>query len=307
MKWPKKQSLRLQIAKTLDAFSQTVMPLPGLVGPAERDTLSMQLTASLRREEYFRVIQVRGPISGSRADPAHPAFEAELGVVHFVQQGQLEEAAWLLFLMVYLAKPEEGWTRLRDIYGGLGAGRWDWAAVSGNPMAFEQWLKANWMKVGGKFGNHRKYESLNPATARPMGPAIVQYVSWINAGGGHARHFATLVRSAGNDPHSIFDAFYRALPIKGFGRLGRFDWAAMLARYGLIPADAGSAYLKGATGPGRGARLLFQGNPTAPSSNNQVQAWLNLLDKQLCVGMVVLEDALCNWQKSPAQFVHFKG
>jgi len=27
----------------------------------------------------------------------------------------------------------------------------------------------------------------------------------------------------------------------------------------------------------------------------------------LNVGMQVLEDSLCNWQKSPRQFVHFRG
>ena len=285
MKWPKRQAQRRAFADALDAFSSTVMPLPGMAGPAERHALSMQIVASLRRDEYFLLIQQRGPIPRSRADPADSAFEPEVGVVHFLQQGEIDEAAWLVFLMVYLAKPEQGWRRLRDIYGGLGIGRWDWATVSQNPAAFEQWLAGNWTKIGGKFGNHRKYESLDPTTMRPMGPAAIHYINWIKSGGGHVRHFATIIRNAGNDPHVIFDAFYRALPIKGFGRLGRFDWAAMLARYGIIPAEAGTAYLEGATGPGRGARLLFHGNPSAKVSNDQVQGWLDLLDAQLGVGM----------------------
>jgi hypothetical protein len=267
----------------------------------------MQIVASLRREDYYRVIQQRGPIPASRADPANPAFQAELAVVHFLQRDQIEEAAWLVFLMVYLGKPEAGWTRLRDIYGALGSGRWDWAAVSSNPTGFQDWLAANWSRIKGKFGNHRKYESLNPATNRPMGPAVVEYVNWVKTGGGHGRLLATIVRNTGNDPHRIFDAIYRALPIKGFGRLGRFDWTAMLARYGLVPATAGSAYLDGATGPGHGARLLFLGDPAAAGSSGQMQDWLDLLDGHLQVGMEVLEDAICNWQKSPAKFVHFKG
>jgi Alpha-glutamyl/putrescinyl thymine pyrophosphorylase clade 3 len=77
MRWPKKQARRQQIADALEEFSQTVMPLPGMAGPAERDALSMQIVASLRREEYFRLIQRRGPIPASRADPAHPAFEGK--------------------------------------------------------------------------------------------------------------------------------------------------------------------------------------------------------------------------------------
>jgi hypothetical protein len=307
MKWPKRQARRQQIADALERFSLAAMPLPGIPGPRERKALSMQIVASLRREEYFRLIQRRGPIPASRANPAHPAFQAELGVVHHLQQDRIDEAAWLVFLMVYLAKPEEGWTRLRDIYGRLGAGRWDWAEVSAAPHNFERWLATNWTNIRGKFGNHRKYESIDPTKARPMGPAVVEYVEWVNGSGGHDQHFSTIVRNAGNDPHVIFDAFFRALPIKGFGRLAKFDWVAMLARYGMIPAAAGSAYLQGATGPERGARLLFLGDPKGACTNIELQNWLDLLDRRLSVGMEVLEDAICNWQKQPDQFKHFKG
>jgi len=34
---------------------------------------------------------------------------------------------------------------------------------------------------------------------------------------------------------------------------------------------------------------------------------LDDLDADLCVGMEVMEDALCNWQKSPLQFVYYRG
>lgn len=307
MKWPKRLAHYTRLTKALEDFAKTVAPLPGITGPAERDALSMQIIASIRREDYFRLIQRRGPIPMSRADPSNSAFEAELGVVHYLQQGQFDEAAWLIFLMVYLAKPTEGWTRLRDIYGKLGAGIWSWAAVSVDPRGFERWLATHWTQIRGKFGNHRKYESIDPSKARPMGPAIVEYVNWVMGNGGHAHLFGTIIRKAGNDPHVIFDTFFHALPIKGFGRLGRFDWVAMLARYEMIPAEAGSAYLKGATGPDSGARLLFLGNSKAGGSTTDLQGRLNLLGRHLGVGMEVLEDAICNWQKQPKKFIHFRG
>ena len=307
MKWPSKQSRRQAISSALKAVPKGKLPLLGLAGAAELYAFSMQIVASLRREDYFRLIQERGPISYSRADPSDPAFEAELGVVFFLQNNQFDEAAWLVFLMVYLAKPEAGWQRLRAIYGKLGAGVWDWATVSSNPASFEQWLAANWTCIPGKFGNHRKYQSLNPVANYSMGPAVLHYVSWIQQSGGHQKHFATIVRGAGNDPNTIFDAFFHALPLKGFGRLGRFDWAAMLARYKFVPAEAGQAYFKGATGPAAGARLLFLGSRTARASDKQLEDWIDELDNSLHVGMEVLEDAICNWQKSPQNFIHFKG
>lgn len=308
MKWPKKEPQRQQIAQRLTAFSQNVAPLPGLPTPVELEVLSRQIIASIRREEYFERIQNRGPIPARRADPNDASFEAELGVVHLIQSGHVDEAAWLIFLMVFFAKPEEsGWTRLKDVYGMLGQGRWDWATVSANPLGLTAWLAGNWKNIRGKFGNHRKYESMRPNANRPIGSSITSYVAWVSASGGHVPHFAGLVQGAGNDPHVIFDAFYRAIPVKGFGRLGSFDWVSMLARYGLIPAEAGSAYLDGATGPTYGAKLLFYNNRKANVSRAAVQNQLNELDQYLNVGMEVLEDSLCNWQKKPQQFKHFKG
>lgn len=308
MKWPGRQQRKQQISVELLTHHQTVSPMPGIANPAARDTLAMQIVASLRREEYFQIIQRRGPIGAHRADPHLDSFEAELAVVHLLQQNAFDEAAWLVFLMVHLAKPSDtGWRRLRDIYGMLGRGRWDWATLSANAAAFEQWLAANWQSIGGKFGNHRKYESLEPGKQRAMGPAVVTYVNWVNAAGGHQALFSQIILNAGNDPHVIFDAFYKALPVKGYGRLSRFDWAAMLSRYRFAPAEAGSAYLGSATGPKAGARLLFAGNSQAALGPSSLQKRLDELDATLQVGMEVLEDSICNWQKKPTVFEHFKG
>ena len=307
VKWPSRQQRKGKISAQLVAH-QVIRPLPGIVDPAARETLAMQIVASLRREDYFRVIQQRGPVGADRVDPHLDSFEAELGVVHLLQQNSYDEAAWLVFLMVHLAKPSDtGWRRLRDIYGRLGHGRWNWVAVSTNPVVFENWLATNWHLIGGKFGNHRKYESLEPGKERAMGPAVVTYVDWVKAAGGHQALFSQIILKAGNDPHVIFEAFYKKFPVRGYGRLGRFDWVAMLSRYGFAPAEAGSAYLETATGPKNGVRLLFAGDAMAKIRTSTLQGWLDELDVTLQVGMAVLEDSICNWQKSPNVFVHFKG
>lgn len=308
MKWPTREVRRQQIDVDLLQFSQNVSELLGLPTAVEREVLSRQIVASLRREDYFQIIQSRGNVEAFRADPHHHLFEAELGVVHLLGVGETDEAAWLIFLMTYFGKPEtEGWRRLQDVYGGLGAQKWSWDMVSNDPAAFADWLVQNWQAIGGKFGSHRKYESLKPEADKPIAPAMLSYIDWILAEGGHAQKFASLIQQAGNDPHVIFDAFYEAIPVRGFGRLGRFDWVSMLARYHFTPAAPGQAYLPGATGPTNGAKLLFYGDRKAKVSLRQVQSMLDDLDDKLKVGMTVLEDALCNWQKNPDEFVHFKG
>lgn len=139
-----------------------------------------------------------------------------------------------------------------------------------------------------------------------MKRAVADYIAWIGPGG-HTAFFANAVLAGGNNPHTIFDHLYSRLKILSFGRLAKFDYLSLIGRYRLAPIEAGSAYLKGATGPGRGARLIVDGNPTSGTGNNAIQNALDALDLRLDVGMAVMEDALCNWQKSPRLFIHYVG
>ncbi|TDT92469.1 hypothetical protein DFO45_3219 [Azorhizobium sp. AG788] len=304
--WPTRQTQKRDIASKLLDFSANHRQLPGIANPLALDTLSMQFVASLRREDYYRLVQ-RTAIGPRRADPNNDAFDAERAVAHHVQNGNLEEAAWLVFLMTHLARPaDSGWLRLRQIYGRLGQGIWTWDVVAADPQAFADWLAANWQSVGGKFGNHRKYESLDPASNRAFGKVLATYLDWIGAEG-HTAFFARAVREAGNDPGTIFDHLYQGMTVLSFGRLAKFDYLALIGRYGIAPIHAGQAYFRGATGPARGAKLLFDGNADSRAEPDTLQDRVGELDGVLDVGMQVMEDALCNWQKSPTTFIHFKG
>lgn len=302
--WATKEAERQRIAAGLAAARASV----GLRGLPENDTieaLSMQFIASLRRERYYQLVQAK-PVAADRADPNSASFDPERAVAHHMQQGNVDEAGWLIFLMTHFARSATGWQRLNDVYGRLGAGTWDWATVTGNPAAFYDWLTTNWQAVGGAFGNHRKYESLNPAANRPMRRTVANYIGWIGPRG-HVAFFASAVHAAGNDPHTIFDHLYQSLKVLSFGRLAKFDYLSLVSRYRLAPIEAGLAYLDGATGPGRGARLLIDGDPKSTTGNAAVQAKLDKIDAELKVGMTVMEDALCNWQKSPRKFIHYVG
>lgn len=302
--WPSKEVERARIVAALVA-AKTALGLKGLPDDKTIEALSMQFVASLRRENYFQLVQAK-PIAADRANPNSASFDPERAVAHQMQQGNVDEAGWLIFLMTHFARPVSGWKRLKDVYGGLGTGTWDWAKVAADPDSFFEWLAANWQAIGGAFGNHRKYESLNPAKNRPMRRAVSDYLAWIGPAG-HAAFFKNAVHSAGNDPHTIFDYLYNSLKIHSFGRLAKFDYLSLVSRFRLAPIEAGSAYLDGATGPGRGARLLVHGNPKSATGNAEIQMKLDELDVALKVGMAVMEDALCNWQKSPRKFVHHIG
>lgn len=119
--WPSRNAERQRIISELDA-AKGPLNLQGLLDVASVEALAMQFVASLRREDYYRLVQTK-PLSGDRADPNDPSFDAERAVAFHMQQGNVDEAGWLIFLMTHFARrPDTGWLRLQDVYGRLGAG-----------------------------------------------------------------------------------------------------------------------------------------------------------------------------------------
>jgi hypothetical protein len=303
--WPTRSNRKSQLSKGLQEYSNKKLKLAGIEDRLHRETLVMQMIASLRRLDYTRAIKSRD-ISADRADPTSEFFEPERAAALLARNGQLDEAIWVIFLATHFGQhARHKWRLLTDVYSGLGTGTWTWAQVAANPDQFRSWLKNNHKKVGGAFGNHRKYETLNPASNASTAAVVESFVQYFAPS--PSQWFSGLIQSVGNDPHKLFDAAYEKLAIARFGRLAKFDFLALLGRLDLAPISPGSAYLAGATGPLRGARLLIDGNINSSKNAHELDAILRDLDEHLDVGMQVMEDAICNWQKSPRKFVHFRG
>jgi hypothetical protein len=303
--WPSRQGELARLAAALDEFSKRQHPLLGIRQAEARNTLAMQMIASLRRLDYTRIIKGRG-IAPERADPSSPFFDPERAAVLHAKDGHIDEAIWLIFLATHFGKHGRfGWRRLRDVYSALGEDRWTWPKVSNDPAQFENWMRLNYENIGGAFGNHRKYESLKPDSAKGTVVVIKSFIDCVK--GSPSNWFADLTRRVGNDPHKIFDAAYEELKIARFGRLAKFDFLALIGRLDLAPISPGSTYLRGATGPMRGARQLVNGDAKSATSAEELEDILRLLDEKLNVGMQVMEDSICNWQKNTTKFKHFKG
>ena len=88
------------------------------------------------------------------------------------------------------------------------------------------------------------------------------------------------------------------MQVARFGRLGKFDFLALLGRLNLVPISPGSAYLDGATGPLKGARLLFGGDTSATLGVHDLEIWLRDLDSDLNVGMEVMETRSATGKKA---------
>jgi hypothetical protein len=308
---PRDRDIALRLCAGLEAYESHTRALPGIADPESREVLIEQLLASVHRVEYVKRLGQR-QLSACRADPNDIRFDPLKAAVLHLRIGRREEACWLVFLSVHFGKHAAGgWRYLREVYGRLGSGqRWDWASISGAPGDFRAWLqhqKDHIRREGaqGGFGNHRKYESLDGYSPTGTGSVVESYVQWVVQAGDHERLIENAILMSNGDGRVAFDYLHKSMGINilRLGSLARFDYRTMLAKLGLASSEPGSTYLNGATGPLRGARLLFGSHEKAPT----LDGWLADLDHELRVGMQVLEDALCNWQKSPDRFEPFRG
>jgi hypothetical protein len=309
---PRDVSIARRLADGLQSFEQRKRSLPGIRKSVARATFLEQLIESVHRVKYVSTISGR-PLSDRRADPNDEMFHPLKAAILHQRCGDIDEAFWLVFIFVHFGKNAKGgWRYAREVYGALGAKRrWDWATVSANPDAFRAWLHLhqNDLKrkdMPGGFGNHRKYESLSAYSDKGTGAAVKSYVQWIGPPRTHQKVTEQAVADANGDPREAFDKLYRSMSaVARFGRTARFDYLTMVGKLGLAPIEPGSTYMQNSTGPIAGARLLFGANRKL--SALELDAWLVELEVVLKVGMQVLEDSLCNWQKSPREFKPFRG
>ena len=291
-------------------FDDEVQTLPGVDQPAAKRVLAKQLMRSEHRVRYVAVLRDR-PLSDRRADPNDRLFDPVKAAIVNIRRDDIEEAFWCVFWFVHFGRHRTGGYRYaRKIYGRVGArGIWSWAETSSSPNSFSRWLEREEEPIRqsgepGGFGNHRKYESL-----RRTGRVVESYVAWVAPPRTHAEIFGEAVNEANGDAKKAFDALYRSMAsVFRFGRTARFDYLAMVGKLGLARIEPGSAYLESATGPLQGARLLFGlDRRISAERRRQFDAWLVELGRRMDLSMQVVEDALCNWQKSPTQFQHFRG
>jgi hypothetical protein len=307
-----KDEIRDELRAGLTALSQAGVNLPGIAVHENKDALIEKMVESIRRVDYVAVLKGRD-ISPDRGDPTSVHFDPIRAAIRHYNNGDIDEACWLIFLSIHFGQAlNTGWLLIRDVYGALGQAQvWSWKRASFNPEALSDWIAANYVTLksdGRRFGNHRKYESINPAKRYWTGSVIESYIAWVMEHGSHDALFNDAWAQSGGDPRGAFRLLYNSMrSVKRFGRTGKFDYLTMVSKVGISEIIADSAYLNEATGPLRGAKLLFGGRTNAPQSAIALEKELKILDNTLQVGMQVLEDSLCNWQKSPGRFKRYRG
>lgn len=314
IKNPDKQE---EITQILERLNIEGLSLPGIATARSKKVFVAQIIDSIRRITF--VIKIcEGPVSKERADPTNDVFDPIKASIFHKRGGNIDEAFWLAFLAIHFGKAKDsGWRLVRDIYGSLGLNTWTWERTSQSPEEFKEWLVHNYhnLKNDGvvrKFGNHRKYETLKNTAKRSTGNVIESYINWVVPFENHEGLIASAIDDiVSDDPRLLFSHLYKSMDcVLSFGRTGKFDYLTMLAKLQLVNIAPASTYMAASTGPVKGARLLFLGDVNAKISNQTLEEKLLILDNTLPIGelgMQVLEDALCNWQKSPNRYIYFNG
>lgn len=297
----------------LVAFHKERHPLPGVHSDRDRAVLIEQILESLHRIEYVAAIRNRG-VSSSRTDPNSDLYDPLKAAIYWVAEGDVEEAFWQVFLFTYFGKHRTaGWRLARDVYGRLGQGQpFRWKVISNDFEDFFQWIRSNEEVLlsdgtSRHFGNHRKYESIKYESPRGTPHVFRSYIDWVGPTRSQFSKFGSITAPAGDNQVAAFERAYEALDVLSFGRTGKFDYLTMLAKVGLLNIEPGSPYMTSSTGPARGAKLLFTGSIDTRTPTKRMEALSIEFGRFLGISMQVVEDALCNWQKSPSHMVHFRG
>lgn len=310
------RALALSIKRNILNYSNNVAPLPGVVAPGSLDTFVFQIIESIRRVRFVTVVASR-PLSAMRLDPSSELFDPIRAAILYRRAGNLDEAAWLVFLFTHFGKNlKSGYQLLRDVYGCLGHNYkvWSWESTSNDVFGFKQWLSKNnsnlkaYNNIHRAFGNHRKYQSLDAWKANGTGSAIESYIKWVKNAGNHEALFNLALSQSRYDTKIAFRLLFQQMKaVDSFGRTAKFDYLTMIGKTGLADIKPDSVHLMGATGPLNGAKMLFFGRTNVDVSTKTVEQSADQLAEFIGIGSQEMEDSLCNWQKSPTHPRRFRG
>ena len=165
-----------------------------------------------------------------------------------------------------------------------------WATMTANPQVIVEWVReCQSHQISFKFGKHRKYESI-----KQLPQVVDSYGHWLADIGG----VANLTNGGIQQDLSAeqrFAHWYKTLSIYRFGRLAKFEFLSLLGYLKVLVIKADHCYLTKATGPKRGAKLLFGHYTTDP----QLERLAVQTAEAIGIDYAVFEAALCHWQASP--------
>lgn len=226
--------------------------LPGL-RDARRQRLFLE---TLERSQRFEAYRRSFAGSSGPTDPLVEGWHPWTAIASLAA-GEREEAVWLAYLTTFFGPDERGrdtWRATRLVYSGFRGACLTFASVRDQRASVARLCRDNEAAFRAlPRGNHRKYEP-NSADHRQGLISSVDSLVALAARHGGLVPLVTAVAS----PRDRFERMMHAFQIISFGRTGRFDLLVLLGDLGVVELEAPRLFLKGATGPLKGARQALK-------------------------------------------------
>lgn len=261
--------------------------------------LSHQTIDSIRRISIYEAYAIKA----RRAEQLNLPFIDTSNPFTLSQRSSLEvdSKVWYIYLATYFGKSNKSkWKLFNKAVFRKDRTLIRLKEIQTNREKYYSYLKDIDFFEGANFSNHRKYTK----KALEGHNGLINSIDYFLDNLDHYSH-SKLVE---------FDLIFRnAMRIPNFGRMAAFDFTSSLCKCNLNVKDPISMYHHSSTGPLRALKdILILADCKDVSKSAQVEFGNNLLDwfiRHFNTQVVaqVLEDAICNWQKSPKKYQRYFG
>ncbi|MCP1301964.1 hypothetical protein NK356_22570 [Chryseobacterium sp. S0630] len=285
----------LKLEQKLRSFHQHVYPISIGNNPEE-----LKYFSSLISNEIQEITKVSDTSHQDCSDHRSISFNPLQFVVHYFQNGEIDNACWLLFLYSYIGKhPKHEWNLLRNIYFNTESNDlWSWEKISHNFEVFQKWFleKISIIQEKAGLGEYHKYSELNHSKALIICRDLHEYIHWIKESGNHHIFF----QQTDSLPSDKFQKLYQSMDAKtSFNKLIKFRYLSLLGILNIFPIQPDRPYLNDFILSRRGAQHLFESKNRKKISVEKLNTLLFLLNNHLELnhGIEILQTALSKWGK----------
>lgn len=263
------------------------------------DTLSLQTIDSIRRIKIYQVYKQQAIIAEKKKlvnyHTSNPLVLCQR------QSISRNSKIWIIYLATYFGKSKKSnWTLFRRAAFNKKKEFIKFESISKDKFKYYSYINSFDFFANANFSNHRKYTKKSISGRK----GIIRSVEYVL---NNISEFSCSTTVS-------FDTMYkRAFNIPNFGRMATFDFVCMLCKCGMKVEEPLSMYHKHSTGPLKAIeQILMLAGINSPTKEDQIIFGNELLswfrsNTEISMIAQVLEDAICNWQKSPSDYNHYFG
>lgn len=259
--------------------------------------LSKQTVDSIRRIEIYKTYRVKS----QQADNLGLEYFHTSNPFILAQRSSLlpKQRVWIIYLATYFGKSNKSnWNLFQRSAFDKNKNLFIIDDILEKKNYYYDYLESFDFFNNSAYSNHRKYTKKS--------------LKGINGVFHSMDYFLDNISNFVFSEYRTFDEVYKlSHNIPNFGRMAAFDFTASLAKCELNVMEPKSLYLHGSSGPIDGLNKLLKISNNNTIINNyefgdDLLKWF-VENSEIKFIAQVLEDAICNWQKSPLTYKKYFG